>query len=267
MDQRAPTHLLVWSDLHLEHTPFAPPKLSDLAHAPHALLLAGDTDKHGRHVDAMRAYAQRYGCPVIAIDGNHEPFFQVMEDQEEAADRAAEAARAAGDGVHILRGTAHMIGQVRVVGATLWTDFHLYGTPEESKAVATREVNDHRLIATRQGPFTPDVSSARHAREKAQVLAHLRVPHAGPTVVMTHHMPRPELNMAEFEGNPRTPAFASDLRADLEGLCFDAWIYGHTHGSDHGRFWHDPEGRAYVFNARGDRDPNPHFDPTFLLTL
>lgn len=123
-------HFLVWSDLHIEHSPFAPPALSELPHAPTALLVAGDTDKYGRHVRHYGDWAQRYGCPVIAIDGNHEPFFRDIVESEQEADSEALRCRMEGLGVHILRGHAHTVGGCRVIGATLWADFSLHGTPQ-----------------------------------------------------------------------------------------------------------------------------------------
>jgi Calcineurin-like phosphoesterase len=260
-------HFLVWSDLHVEHTPFDPPPLSALPHAPTALLVAGDTDKHGRHVAHFADWAQRYGCPVVAIDGNHEPFFRDIDESERAADAEALALRMQGIGVHILRAATTTLAGCRIVGTTLWTDFALYGTPETSARIAATAMNDHQIIRQGGGLFTPQLSLARHQRERAFLLDTLRTPHAGPTIVMTHHLPRPELGMAIYAGNPRGPAFANDLRADIDGLPFDAWIYGHTHGSDHGRVWRDEHGRAYLFNARGDTDPNPDFDPTFMWSV
>jgi hypothetical protein len=246
-------HFLVWSDLHIEFAPFTPPLLGDLPHPPTALLVAGDTDKYGRHVRHYADWAQRYGCPVVAIDGNHEPFFRDIDESEAAADAEAKALRMEGLGVHILRASSFTVAGCRVVGATLWTDFALYGTPEASARIAAGAMNDHQVIRQGDGLFTPQASLARHQHERALLLNALRTQHPGPTIVMTHHVPRPELVMAIHEGNPRSPAFCSDLRGHLDGLSFDAWIYGHTHGSDHGRVWRDADKRPYLVKAPSTR--------------
>ena len=70
---------------------------------------------------------------------------------------------------------------------------------------------------------------AMHHRDRAGILSALDRPFDGPRVVMTHHVPIPEMIQPRFVGDVLTPAFVSDLRPEITTRRIDAWICGHTH--------------------------------------
>src|SRR5690606_10860297 len=71
---------------------------------------------------------------------------------------------------HVLENETVMIGGVRFLGATLWTDFRLHGAPEPAMVHARRRMNDYRQIAWQKKPwqrFLPVHSLRLHEDSKA----------------------------------------------------------------------------------------------------
>src|SRR5262245_19608300 len=73
--------------------------------------------------------------PVIYIAGNHEGYGCDI-------DRTREKARKASDGtnVKVMENEIVIIDGVRILGATLWTDFNLFGKPEFAMMAAAEQM-------------------------------------------------------------------------------------------------------------------------------
>lgn len=127
-------HIL--SDLHLEFAPFTlPPVQAD------AVILAGDihTGRNGLKW-ALQTFPDR---PVIYVLGNHEFYGQKLQKLvQELRDEAN------GTNVHLLENDSFRIGEVVVLGTTLWTDFALNGTPVVAEVAAQLGMNDYKRIRT-----------------------------------------------------------------------------------------------------------------------
>jgi len=197
--------ILYFSDVHLEvrerqapssWTGVLPlgfgPDLSAFVGRVDLLVLAGDIGRlrSTRNVSPL-SYAQQaaafLGCRVILVPGNHE-YYRGSFDGDRAALLAAEI-----PGVTVLdRGEAR-IGALRVLGATLWTDYAVTGDPAAAMAAAAGEIYDHRLIRRhRDGAgFAPADALGEHQLSRSWLAAKLATPHAGPTLVVTHHVPHP----------------------------------------------------------------------------
>jgi predicted phosphodiesterase len=254
----------VLSDLHLEHCAgitgvsmeeIFPPTRNDV------LVLAGDIDYETR---AMLPYGSS-GIPVIYVAGTHE-FYKGQINRVQVELR--QCARTVG--IHYLSEDAVVIGGVRFLGTTLWTDFALYpGREQESMNAARRGIRDFSEIRTSKGFFTPEQSVLLHKAAREWLGEQLTTPFDGPTVVVTHHAPSVHSTPAHLAGSPLNPAYASEL-SDLAGLA-DLWIHGHCHNScDYS--W---GGTRVVANPRGypvRREPpleweNPDFDATFFVEV
>ena len=112
--------LNILSDLHLGQGELAPPATdADL------VVLAGDV---ARPAEAL-AWAGRLDKPVLYVAGNHEFY---------GGSLAGAAARleqlSTGTRVTILDRRRVLIGNVRFLGCTLWTDFLLFGEGERQQA-------------------------------------------------------------------------------------------------------------------------------------
>jgi hypothetical protein len=212
--------LHVLSDLHLEFAPFDPPAV-----AADVVVLAGDTAPGVRGLEwAAARWPDR---PLVIVPGNHEFYGHAYP----ALVRTLVAQAASlGSRVHVLCDTAVVLGGVRFLGTTLWTDFHLFGDPAEGMAAAQLHMSDFQVI--RVEPWyrraRPADTVAWHARSLRWLRQALGTPHDGPTVVVTHHAPsRRSLN--PLYTDPVASAYASDLEAVVAGSGARLWIHGHTH--------------------------------------
>jgi hypothetical protein len=139
---------------------------------------------------------------------------------------------------------------VRFFGTTLWTDFMLFGEGEKRTAAmqaAHRFMRDFRRIRLGESPFTPEASAALFARHAAWLAAGLAQPHAGPTVVITHHAPSRKSIHRRFADSPINACFVSDAEYLIDGRRAGLWIHGHTHDS----FDYVVNGTRVLCNPRG----------------
>src|SRR3954471_21952018 len=130
------------------------PDLSLFAEAVDLLVLAGDIGRvrSTRNVSPL-TYAEQaadfLGCRVILVPGNHE-YYRGSFDEDRAALLTAQL-----PGVTVLdRGEALIAPgstRLRVLGATLWTDYAALGDRDAAMDAAEREIHDHRLIRRHGG--------------------------------------------------------------------------------------------------------------------
>ena len=244
--------LNVLSDLHLSQGELPIPGAdADL------VVLAGDIARPARAI----AWASRILKPVLYVAGNHEFYGGTIEGT------AAELKRlAAGTNVRVLDCEEARIDGVRFLGATLWTDFML-AEEAEARAAATREaerfMRDFSVVRLGEARFTPQASAALFARHAAWLEARLAEPHAGPTVVVTHHAPSPKSIHPRFEGSALNACFVSDAERLLDGRRAELWIHGHTHDS----FDYRVAGTRVVCNARGYAKDGVNENPAFDANL
>jgi predicted phosphodiesterase len=252
----------VVSDLHVD---VADTRRLRLAPGADLVIVAGDVC-----ADAVVAFAylRRYipaPTPVVVVLGNHEFYGGSIEIE---IDRAVEAA--AHYDITLLENEVAIIGGVRFLGATLWTDYALFGAGHRAVAMAAarRGMNDHRAISVGHGverrPFLSTDAAALHAASLRFLDAALAVPFGGPSVVVTHHAPHPVCIAPRFGRDPLSAAFASDLSALIDARRPDAWISGHTHHAVD--TWLGPT--RLVSNPHGYRDEGRgSFDPAFVVEI
>ncbi len=234
-------HLL--SDLHLEfadrHPPWAPP-----ATDADVVVLAGDIHTGLQAFDwAERIFPDR---PVLYVAGNHEFYGHDHDAMREAL--RTRSARSAN--VQLLDNDTTVIGGVRFVGTTLWTDFEVFGKTmrEASIEAARRVMMDYHAITTGKRNFTPERSLELFVEGRAYLEQVLTQPHAGRTVAVTHHAPHPGSIHPRWAKDLASGAFASDLGSLLDRA--DLWVHGHTHDS----FDYRVRGSRVVANPMGYRE-------------
>lgn len=243
--------LHIVSDLHFEHDPHwrLPATDADL------LVLAGDIAPGLRGIGAFF----KYGKPVLYVPGNHEFYGENMPGLLAALRLYAKPAQ-----VTILHQDEIVIGGVRFLGATLWTDFAVQGAERRDQAIAYAEkhLNDYITIRNGKGGWlTARESAEMHGRDRAWLEARLAQPFAGPTVVVTHHAPHPLSIHRRFDGHLMTGAFASDL-GQLMGRAA-LWVHGHTHDS----FDYAVAGTRILANPKGYGGENKSFRPDLVIEL
>lgn len=250
--------LHILSDLHLEFHAFEPPPTE-----ADVVILAGDIAVGQDGIDWAR---QQFSVPVIYVPGNHEYYHWDLQGLKQLQ------AHASGSNVHVLDQECVVIDGVRFLGATLWTDFDLYGASKREHAmmVAQQYVLDFQVIADGGVRFSAPRSRALHSGARRWLKAALAKDEPGvrDTVVVTHHGPHRGSLAARFASDLTSAAFISNLD-ELMGKSA-LWIHGHTHNS----FDYGVEGTRIVCNPRGyiSRDPrqppeNPEFIPGLVVEV
>jgi predicted phosphodiesterase len=227
-------HIL--SDLHLEFSDFRPPETD-----ADVVVLAGDIGKGDHGMGWARASFPDQ--EILYVAGNHE--FYGRERLETLA-KLRIAARECG--VHFLDDETVEIGGVRFLGATLWTDFNLFGKERRQFAMAEgqRGLNDFRVIHEGPAHFSPADSIRLHEKSLAFLERELQRPFDGKTVVVTHHLPSARSVVERFKHDWLSACFASRLD-HLFGRPVSLWIHGHTHDS----MDYEVMGTRVVCNPRG----------------
>ena len=211
------------SDLHLEFLTHILPHETLIRPAPDAdiLVLAGDIHQGTQALELFKDWP----VPVLYVAGNHEFYGhrweQVRQDLQ---------TQCVGTAIRFLDNSRFDLGDVRFLGATLWTDFSqsIIGV-DKAMRYARARMADFRAIQTQAGIFTPEQSMQDHAQSVQWLAQQLVEPHAGPTVVITHHAPHPLSIHLRYRGDQLNAAFASDLTALMEQS--DLWLHGHVHDS------------------------------------
>jgi predicted phosphodiesterase len=249
--------LHILSDLHLEFQDWRPPSTD-----ADVIVLAGDI-----HVgtDGLSWGRTNFpDSPIVYVVGNHEFYGSEMQSALVELRRAARS-----HDVHLLDAEAVIIDGVRFLGATLWTDFELYGseprTVARAMAVAEQAMVDYRLIRCREsGMLTANDTRQIHQQQVGWLADQLATPFDGDTVVVTHHLPHANSVHAKYTGDALNPSFASDL-SKLVRTPAKLWIHGHTHES----MDYVVAGTRVVCNPRGylPHEPNQRFAPEFVIDL
>lgn len=252
--------LQIFSDCHIDvNHGFAP----ILADGVDAVVVAGDICPGlgdgcawlRRHIPAP--------LPILLVAGNHEFYGRVV-GEERAAGRAAADEHA----IHLLDDASVEIAGVRFVGSTLWTDYEVFGAGLRADAMrhAARLMLDHRLILESRdqlGQLTPERARRHHFVSRGYLEGALRRPHAGPTVVVTHHVPHRRSIAERYARDLLTAAFASDLSGLVARTRPALWVHGHTHTS----FDYREGDTRIVCNPRGYGEENPAFDPALVIEV
>lgn len=244
----------VLSDLHLEFADFDPPPTQ-----ADVVVLAGDIQVGLRGIHwATRVFANK---PVLYVPGNHEFYGHAIPKLTGKLTAATD-----GTNIHVLERGAIQLGGCTFLGATLWTDFALFGSRPAAAYEAQTAMNDYRRI--RVSPAYRRLQPSDTARIHAETRSWLTATAAemtGPLVVVTHHAPSQRSVPVAYQGDSLTPAFASDMETLVEALGARLWIHGHLHTSSDYRL-----GRTRILcNPRGYHPDqlNPDFDSALTVDV
>ncbi|KZK30569.1 metallophosphoesterase [Delftia sp. GW456-R20] len=230
------------SDLHLEAHPHF---IAEPAPDADVLVLAGDIGSYqsgsllqGEHFGLERfsplpQYAG-WPCPVIFVPGNHE---YDMQDFDAAHARLRDACERMGM-VWLERETA-VLGGVRFVGTTLWSDYDAMSMHEgvsdltrllklREKAFRAANFYLHKTGGTRGGePFLAEPMREQSLVCQQWLRQALARPFDGPTVAVTHFAPSLRSADPRYGLVPGTAGFCNVLD-DLLPFA-DLWLHGHLH--------------------------------------
>jgi len=250
----------IFSDLHVDACRIKKITIQD---GVDLVIVAGDTCEGVlRAFEELRRIVPMH-IPIIVVMGNHEYYRRFVPHELELA-----RSHGAAFNVHLLENATVVLGGVRFLGATLWTDYAIFG--EANKAAVMNAcasgMNDHRLIGWQKQPwlrFRPQEAALLHHQSKAYLTETMAVPFNGPTVVVSHHAVHWDSVHPRYRTDPVTGAFVSDLSALIEVHRPALWVHGHVHHSFDYRIGET----RIVCNAHSYGDENPAFDGTLMVEV
>lgn len=244
--------LWVFSDLHRDFGQsfdYLPPEGTDV------IVAAGDIQD-----DELLVRLSRY-APTVFVGGNHEFYNRCL------PERLAELKSLSSDTLHILENDQVIIGGVRFLGCTLWTD---YGYNPLAAETARRSMNDHRLIKWSKEPyqrFLPSHATKMHQASRAWLSERFAEPFDGKTVVVTHHAPSERSVAPKYAGQILNHAYFSHMDDMIEAAKPAIWVHGHVHSN----FSYKIGETRVICNPRGyplrNGTENPEFDPQMVVEV
>lgn len=243
--------LVVMSDLHLEFhaMQLPPPDSYDLA------ILAGDIHTKGRSA----AWAgEHFVKPVILVAGNHEFYNSSVEST------LKQMRMPVGGHVHFLEQQTWVMGNVRFIGATCWTDFWATGNQVGAMLQARSAISDYRQIRVEQSlrDLSPADTCGYAERTRVWLREEVMTPFDGLTVVISHHPPLQQF-VPEIAGRPHLRAAGGNEWREFLDMPIDLWVFGHTH-----EFVNEVVGGIrFISNPRGYPGEVTGFDPDLRVLL
>jgi len=202
---------------------------------------------------------------IVYVAGNHEFYGgRILSDHYRAMKASAEKHR-----VQFLQDDMFIAFGTRFIGATLWTDFDLFGNAPTDALAAARAMNDFSQIKTADerwdASLTTDEWLEMHKHSRAFIERALRAPFDGPTVVVTHHAPSGVSVPSHYKSDRISACYASRLESLMLDYAPALWVHGHIHES---LDYMIGETRV-VTNPRGyaGHELNPHFDAEFAVEV
>lgn len=227
-----------------------------------AVIFAGDMSEGMASVKELDLHYP--GVPVFWVPGNHEFYKHDINDLRGDYQKVTDPL--------CLDNTLTILAMhgrtVRIIGATLWTDYEVH--PEQAslaQIIAQRGMNDHRAIRNGDHYLSPYECKAIHEQSVQKIDTILEESFDGPTIVVTHHLPSPQSLDPRYYNSGLDPAFASNLDWLILRHQPEIWIHGHTHHSQDYKI----KNTRVICNPRGydfGRGPeNPNWNSNFILEI
>ena len=188
------------------------------------VVLAGDVNLGTKGIEWIKHKIP--DKPVIYVLGNHEYY---KGSYPKTLNKIKEAAL--DSNVFVLENSFVDIQDVRFHGATLWTDFSIFGNPVHYGMICQLQMNDYKMIRR-----DPSYSKMRtmdtfkiHQLSRQWLKESLENSKGFKNIVVTHHAPSLLSVPEEYKEDPITSAYASDLEGMIREYQPLYWIHGHIH--------------------------------------
>lgn len=164
--------------------------------------------------------------PVVYVLGNHEYYKgSYPKTLNKIIDLATNT------NVHVLENKSVEINGITFHGATLWTNFELFGNARINGSICQEKMNDYKLI--RRDPTYSKLRSIDtyciHQASIKWLENSLRNSTTEQNIVVTHHAPSINSIPVPYRDDIVSSAYASNLETFILTYQPDYWIHGHVH--------------------------------------
>ncbi|WP_407481058.1 metallophosphoesterase [Elizabethkingia meningoseptica] len=188
------------------------------------VILAGDTHLGINGIEWLkRKFPDKAFLYVL---GNHEYY---KGSYPKTLNKIKDAAE--GSHIFVLENQSIDIDGIRFHGATLWTDFSLFGHPVQYGMLCQEKMSDYKMIRK-----DPSYSRLRtidtfkiHQFSKLWLKESLEKSGNYRNIIITHHAPSIQSVPDEYKKDPVSAAYASDLEDLMMEYKPEYWIHGHIH--------------------------------------
>lgn len=182
------------------------------------LIIAGDTyalERNFAKLDFIKKVADEFEA-IYLIPGNHEYYggFDAVAALESTCKPVL-------DNVFILNNEVVTYGEYQLVFTTMWS--HIY---RDELAIKQGMMDFHRIRFQQEAL---QVSHYNLMHKASMAFLERALQQEGKKIVVTHHLPSPECNVAEFKNSLLNPAFCTDKTKLIEQSNVAYWVYGHSH--------------------------------------
>ena len=271
--------LQLLSDLHLETQPdfrLEPAPGADL------LVLAGDV---GSYQAGSRLAGEDFGLerfsplpagagwptPVLYVPGNHEYDGLDFDEADARLRRSCDRL-----GIQWLERETRVLGNVRFIGTTLWSDFDALAPTGDGPRALAAQLKAREKAFRAANYYLRTTGGTRHGqpwlaegvREQALVCRAwleqaLAVPFDGPTVVVTHFAPSLASMDPRYGLTPGTAGFCNNWDELLPHARL--WLHGHLHApSNYLRGGYQVVANPLGYEGKGEQEA---FRPRMLLQV
>lgn len=217
------TKIQIYSDLHCEFGQKVIPKNCNAD----VVINAGDFSNNLDHIKLMREWHSN--SKIIYIAGNHEFYgTNIVPNRYRILHSCSEKYN-----IKFLQNEVFQYKDILFIGATLWTDFNLYGNQNNHKE-AFRRINDCRHITFSPRKTMRSVNCIAEFNISLQFIKEqilLAKEKNLKTVVVTHHGVSSKSVHAKYGEHYVNTAFSSNLDDFILTHEPDIWVHGHTHDS------------------------------------
>lgn len=187
------------------------------------LILAGDIITK-RCVNWLELVANESWKKIFFVPGNHEYYNTKYNEQRESLKKYCKSL-----GIIFLDNDFYMLGDIPIIGSTLWTDLSDNLHAMHAKAV----MNDYHKITWDRGgyrKFTPRDSTEIFIKSKNFLDKTLSMFNGRKSIVITHTAPSiKSINFRFLANSSVNNAFYSNLEDLILKKGPTYWIHGHTH--------------------------------------
>lgn len=220
----------IYSDLHADiNQIYKPSDILSTKDDTDLYIDAGDT---GEFLTTKSFYQDKFWSDkkVLFVGGNHTHYnYGNIESNQEELKKLFPHQNC----VTYLQDDDIVIGDYVFLGCTLWSSYQIYGTPNLSKKIARKRMNDFKCIKfSEEVHLTPEICQTMFSLSLKYLHKRL-MKYIGKkkAVVITHHAPSIKSCLDIYKDDQVSASYCSNLEQFMQDHQVFLWIHGHMHNT------------------------------------